>query len=96
MEEGGRVGDLYGTGYEKNDNGEFLIDDEGRFIADNDLKKLGNYNPDFTLGWSNNFNYKNWNMSFLFDWRQGGEIVSRTRALGNVGGQLAETSYQIT
>jgi hypothetical protein len=29
--------------------------------------------------------------SFLFDWRQGGEIVSRTRALGNVGGQLAET-----
>jgi TonB-linked SusC/RagA family outer membrane protein len=94
VEEGGRVGDFYGTGYEKNDNGEFLIDDEGRFIADNDLKKLGNYNPDFTLGWSNNFNYKNWNMSFLFDWRQGGEIVSRTRALGNVGGQLAETSYR--
>ncbi|WP_179347940.1 SusC/RagA family TonB-linked outer membrane protein [Winogradskyella pacifica] len=94
VEEGGRVGDFYGTGYKKNDNGEFLIDDEGRFIADNDLKKLGNYNPDFTLGWSNNFNYKNWNMSFLFDWRQGGEVVSRTRALGNVGGQLAETSYR--
>ncbi|RED46847.1 TonB-linked SusC/RagA family outer membrane protein [Winogradskyella eximia] len=94
VEEGGRVGDFYGTGYEKNDNGEFLIDDEGRFIADNDLKKLGNYNPDFTLGWSNNFNYKNWSMSFLFDWRQGGEVVSRTRALGNVGGQLAETSYR--
>ncbi|MBU2922053.1 SusC/RagA family TonB-linked outer membrane protein [Winogradskyella psychrotolerans] len=94
MEEGGRVGDFYGTGYLKNENDEFLIDDNGNYIADDNLKKLGNYNPDFTLGWSNNFNYKNWNMSFLFDWRQGGEIVSRTRALGNVGGQLAETSYR--
>ncbi|WP_204343965.1 SusC/RagA family TonB-linked outer membrane protein [Psychroserpens algicola] len=94
VEEGGRLGDIYGTGYLKNENGDFIIDDNGRFIADNDLKKLGNYNPDFTLGWSNNFTYKNWNLSFLFDWRQGGEIVSRTRALGNVGGQLAETAFR--
>jgi TonB-linked SusC/RagA family outer membrane protein len=92
VEEGGRVGDIYGTGYQRNENGDFLIDDNGRFIADNNLRKLGNYNPDFTLGWANNFNYKNWTMSFLFDWRQGGEVVSRTRALGNVGGQLAETA----
>jgi TonB-linked SusC/RagA family outer membrane protein len=94
VEEGGEIGDLYGTGYTKNENGEFLIDDNGRFIADNTLKKIGNYTPDFTLGWSNNFRYKNFNASFLFDWRQGGEIVSRTRALGNVGGQLAETAFR--
>ncbi|WP_047550768.1 SusC/RagA family TonB-linked outer membrane protein [Psychroserpens sp. Hel_I_66] len=94
VEEGGRIGDIYGTGYLKNENGEFIIDDNGRFIADNNLQKIGNYNPDFTLGWNNNFSYKNWNLSFLFDWRQGGEIVSRTRALGNVGGQLAETAFR--
>ncbi|TMM32228.1 SusC/RagA family TonB-linked outer membrane protein [Polaribacter aestuariivivens] len=94
VEEGGRVGDMYGTGYQKNENGDFLINDDGTFIADNTLKKIGNYNPDFTLGWSNSFSYKNWNASFLFDWRQGGEIVSRTRALGNVGGQLAETAFR--
>lgn len=94
VEEGGRIGDIYGTGYLRNDNGDFIIDDNGRFIADNNLQKIGNYNPDFTLGWNNNFSYKNWTMSFLFDWRQGGEIVSRTRALGNVGGQLAETAFR--
>ncbi|MFT7442757.1 MAG: TonB-linked SusC/RagA family outer membrane protein, partial [Maribacter sp.] len=94
VEEGGRVGDFYGTGYKKNAEGQFLIDDNGSYIADNTLQKLGNYNPDFTLGWSNSFQYKNWNASFLFDWRQGGEIVSRTSALGNVGGQLAETSFR--
>jgi TonB-linked SusC/RagA family outer membrane protein len=94
VEEGGRVGDFYGTGYLKNENGDFIIDDNGRYIADNNLQKLGNYNPDFMLGWNNEFRYKNWDLSFLFDWRQGGEIVSRTRALGNVGGQLAETTVR--
>ena len=94
VEEGGQVGDLYGTGYQKNEDGQFLLDDNGRFIANNNLIKIGNYNPDFTLGWNNTFVYKNWNASFLFDWRQGGEIVSRTRALGNVGGQLAETAFR--
>jgi TonB-linked SusC/RagA family outer membrane protein len=96
VEEGGRVGDIYGTGYQKNENGDFVLTSAGNYIANNNLKKIGNYNPDFTLGWSNSFTYKNWNLGFLFDWRQGGEIVSRTRALGNVGGQLAETSYRPT
>lgn len=94
VEEGGRIGDFYGTGYLKNDSGEFIIDTNGNFIADNMLKKLGNYTPDFMLGWNNDFTYKNWNLNFLLDWRQGGEIVSRTRALGNVGGQLAETAFR--
>lgn len=94
VEEGGRIGDLYGTGYLKNDNGDFILTNEGRYIPDNTLQKLGNYNPDFTLGFNNQFNYKNWGLGFLLDWRQGGIIVSRTRALGNVGGQLAETAFR--
>ncbi len=94
VEEGGRVGDLYGTGYLRNENGDFILTDEGRYIPNNDLQNLGNYNPDFMLGFNNQFNYKNWNLGFLLDWRQGGIIVSRTRALGNVGGQLAETSFR--
>lgn len=94
VEEGGQIGDLYGTGYLKNENGDFVLTAEGNFIADPTLKKIGNFTPDFTLGWNNQFNYKRWDVSFLLDWRQGGEIVSRTRALGNVGGQLAETSFR--
>ncbi|MGB2685782.1 MAG: TonB-dependent receptor, partial [Olleya sp.] len=94
VEEGGQIGDIYGTGYSTNSTGEFVLDDQGNYISNNFLQKLGNYNPDFTLGWNNDFNYKNWTASFLFDWRQGGEIVSRTSALGNVGGQLAETEYR--
>ena len=94
VEEGGRIGDLYGTGYLKNENGDFILTDDGRYIPNNELQKLGNYNPDFMLGFNNQLNYKNWNLGFLFEWRQGGIIVSRTKALGNVGGQLAETAFR--
>ncbi|WNB18600.1 SusC/RagA family TonB-linked outer membrane protein [Marivirga arenosa] len=90
VEEGGRLGDMYGTGYLKTDDGQFILDENGNFIADNTLQKLGNYNPDFILAISNDFNYKNFNSSFLLDWRQGGTLVSRTLALGGVGGQLIE------
>jgi TonB-linked SusC/RagA family outer membrane protein len=92
VEEGGRIGDMYGTGYLRNENGAFVIDDDGNFIADNNLQKLGNYNPDFILGIGNSLRYKNFDLSFLFDWRQGGVLVSRTLALAGVGGQLEETA----
>lgn len=91
VEEGGRIGDIYGTGYKRNENGDFIIDANGRHIVNNDLIKLGNANPDFAIGINNSFSYRNWELGFLFDWRQGGELVSRTLALAGVGGQLEET-----
>ncbi|WP_420386887.1 SusC/RagA family TonB-linked outer membrane protein [Roseivirga sp.] len=96
VEEGGRIGDMYGTGYLRNEEGRFIIGSNGLYIPDNTLKKIGNYNPDFILGFSNDINYKNWNFSFLFDWRQGGQLVSRTLALAAVGGQLEETADRPT
>ena len=38
VEEGGQIGDFYGTGYLKNENGQFIIDSNGNYIADNNLK----------------------------------------------------------
>lgn len=94
VEEGGRIGDMYGTGYQRNENGDFIIDGNGNYIADNNLQKLGNYNPDFSLGFSNDLSYKNWQFSFLLDWRHGGVLVSRSLALAAVGGQLIETQHR--
>jgi TonB-linked SusC/RagA family outer membrane protein len=96
VEKGGRIGDLYGTGYKKTSDGQFIIDANGNFIADNTLKKLGNYNPDFILTLNNGFQYKQFNFGFLVDWRQGGILVSRTLALAGVAGQLIETENRPT
>lgn len=91
VEEGGRIGSLWGTGYLKNSEGRFILNSGGNLIADNILKNLGNYNPDFMLGFNNSFRYKQFDFGFLFDWRQGGILISRTLALAGVGGQLKET-----
>jgi hypothetical protein len=91
VEEGGEIGDIWGTGYLRNDAGDLVLNRSGGFIADNNLKKLGNANPDFILGFQNNVRIGNFDLSVLLDWRQGGEIVSRTLALAGVAGQLEET-----
>jgi len=96
VEEGGEIGDIWGTGYLRNENGDLVLNDNGGFIADNNLKKLGNANPDFILGFQNNFRYNNFSLGVLMDWRQGGELVSRTLALAGVAGQLAETASRPT
>lgn len=91
VSEGDRIGDMWGTGYLKNDNGDFIIGDDGKYIVNNDLIKLGNYNPDFIVGMSNRITYGNFGFNFNIDWRHGGTLVSRTQALAGVGGQLLET-----
>lgn len=93
---GGRLGDMWGTGYLKNTNGDFVIGADGRYIVNNTLKKLGNYNPDYMVGFNNSFSFKNVNLSFLIDWRQGGKVVSRSLALAAVAGQLIETEDRPT
>jgi TonB-linked SusC/RagA family outer membrane protein len=94
VEEGGRIGDMWGTGYLKNEDGDFMIGEDGRYIVDNTLKKLGNYNPDFILGLTNRFAFGNFSAGLVLDWRQGGELISRTQALAGVAGQLKETEFR--
>lgn len=95
-EEGGQLGDLWGTGYRKTEDGAFIVDANGRFIADDELKKLGNANPDFILGFANQVSVGNFNVGLLLDWRQGGELVSRTLSLAGVAGQIEETENRPT
>ncbi len=93
-EEGGRIGDMYGTGYLRNDAGEYIVAANGEFIADNTLRKLGNYNPDFQVGIGNAISWRGISLDVLIDWRQGGQLVSRTQALAGYSGQLDDTSFR--
>jgi outer membrane receptor protein involved in Fe transport len=88
--EGGRVGDMYGTGFKKVD-GRIVYDQNGLPVTDPNLRLLGNYNPDFSMGLNNEFNYKGIILSALIDWRKGGMLASRTKALGSTSGVLKET-----
>ncbi|MFV9551450.1 SusC/RagA family TonB-linked outer membrane protein [Algibacter sp. PT7-4] len=97
-EKGGSLGDMWGTGLrtvEDKDSPYYgqVIFNEGLVQQDNTLRKVGNFNPDFTLGWNNSIKYKNFNLSFLFDWRQGGDLLSRTRLIAATSGNIAESLW---
>lgn len=80
VKEGSSYGDLYGWAWKKDaQTGKHIVDDRGLPVVESN-QKLGNFNPDAMLGWSNNLNFKNFKVSFLIDARIGGEIVSGTDA----------------
>lgn len=106
--EGGRMGDVYGTGFvmidpstnqpvEINDVKDIKDDykilyQDGFPVRDPNLRLLGNYNPDWIAGVRNDFSYKRFNFGFLFDIRQGGVVHSRTLLIGGTSGMMQETA----
>ncbi|TDS17526.1 SusC/RagA family TonB-linked outer membrane protein [Sphingobacterium paludis] len=86
VNEGERYGDLYGHAWARDANtGKFIVNAQGLPVVEAN-QKLGNFNPDALIGWSNSFTYKNFTLRALIDARIGGEIVSGTAAyLGAFG-----------
>lgn len=81
LEKGGSFGDIYGRKFMRDENGKYLYDTEGMPIPDkSDLKKVGNANPDFQIGWQNQFRIKDFTVSFLIDGSFGGDVMSLTEA----------------
>lgn len=65
---GGKVGDFYMPVFEGfNADGTWKFKDmngDGKFTFDEDREIVGNAQPDFIAGWTNEFSYKNFDLSF--------------------------------
>ncbi|TWI94565.1 TonB-linked SusC/RagA family outer membrane protein [Mucilaginibacter frigoritolerans] len=61
-----------------------------------DYQLLGNANPQFTYGFINDFTYKNFTLSFMFQGQQGGQIFSQTLAYlwGGLGDMKNATTIE--
>lgn len=76
---GGPTTAITAYGYQRNNNGDILIDPtNGLPLVEQVFKVRGDRNPDFTLGWVNNLRYKNWTLGFLWDLKVGGDIFNAT------------------
>jgi len=76
---GGPTTAITSAGYARNNNGDILVDPaSGLPVVDAAFKVRGDRNPDFSLGWVNNFKYKNWGLNFLWDLKVGGDIFNAT------------------
>lgn len=77
---GGSYGDLFGTVWDKDENGKHKVSSTGLPVTKT-LQKIGDFNPDYTVGWTNEFTYKKFDMSFQIDGRVGGTLISGTDAM---------------
>ena len=76
---GGATTTITAYGYKRNNAGVLLISPTtGLPVLDNNFRVRGDRNPDFTIGFSNNFKYKNLSLSFLWDLKMGGDIFNAT------------------
>lgn len=72
-------GQIRGSTYAKDSLGNVLVNPlTGKPILSGKSEAIGNPNPDFILGITNNIKYRNFNLSVLFDWKQGGDMYSFT------------------
>lgn len=91
--EGEPLGQFQGRLPLTNDAGQVVVDpNTGIPLQTTDEVPLGNSQRDFIMGIKNTFKYKNFRLSFGFDWKEGGLMYSYTsRLLGFTGNSIATT-----
>ena len=83
-------GVIYTIDYKRDAFNNKLIDDKG-YAQAGDWKAMGDINPDWMGGISNQFRYKGFNLNFLIDIQMGGDIYSWGKAYRGLFGTSAET-----
>ncbi|MGV8135357.1 MAG: SusC/RagA family TonB-linked outer membrane protein [Mangrovibacterium sp.] len=79
---GGSTSDMYGYKFQRDDAGRIILDEEdGNPLKTATIGYMGNLEPDFSLGWSNNVDWKQFSLSFLFNAKIGGKAFSQTESL---------------
>ncbi|MCB1051396.1 MAG: SusC/RagA family TonB-linked outer membrane protein [Acidobacteria bacterium] len=58
--------------------------------ANGDYVALGDETPDFQIGWDSVVSYKNFSVSWLLDWKEGGDVINLTKLLTDLGGTTAD------
>ncbi len=51
---------------------------------------IGDELPDFILGFANTLSFKGFDLYFLWEWKQGGDVINLTRFLTDLGGTSAD------
>ena len=85
---------MKGSGIARNANGEKIVLPNGQYKATSDIATLGDPNPAFTSSMINNLSYKGFNLSFMFEYRHKGVILSNT-VKGVLGRGISKDTDQL-
>ena len=90
------LGTLWGTGSQTNDDGSYILDENGFPQITSSFVVLGDPNPDWRAGLGINLNYKKFGLNIVVEHSQGGEFAPRTLHVLNRFGTTTATSNRVT
>lgn len=96
--EGQEIGIIWGPVYAGvDDDGKYLFEDSaGKPTSSNAYQRqIGNGLPDFELGWTNTFTYKNWDLNFFLRGSFGHDLVNTYRAFWETATSTVISSYNV-
>lgn len=80
--EGGSISDIYAFKFQRDSQNRILLDEtSGRPLKTAERELIGNAEPDYILGWNNNFVYKDFSLNLQINGKFGGFVASQTEAL---------------
>ncbi len=77
---GGSFNDVWIYKFNRNDQGQIILDPQGKPTKAGSMVKVGNVNPKNLLGFNNNLNFKKFFLNFLINGKFGGVAFSKTEA----------------
>ncbi|MBJ6116984.1 SusC/RagA family TonB-linked outer membrane protein [Pontibacter sp. BT310] len=92
-EKGEPLGVFRGIDYQRDSQGRIIVNPATGYPLAGEEVKFGTAQPDFTMGLYNTFNYKDFSLSFGFDYRKGGLFYSYTQRLTQFVGNSTNTLY---
>lgn len=87
-------GIIRGKAFVRDDDGNIIVNESGLPKKSPGVEDIGDVNPDFVGGFRNTFNWKNFMLTFLFDFRKGGDVFSVTDWFGAYAGITEETAAE--
>jgi len=89
---GDEYGQIYGNAYLRDAKGSLILTAAGLPQATSDVQKIGNPNPKWLGGMTNTLTYKGLSLSFLMEYKKGGQVYSRNVADIERNGVAKETA----
>jgi len=81
IKEGGSIGDFYTYMFRRDAQGRIMMEN-GAPLRTADYEYAGNAEPDFSIGWSNNFTFGDrLSAGFIINGKFGGEVFSQTESM---------------
>ncbi|PHN04227.1 SusC/RagA family TonB-linked outer membrane protein [Flavilitoribacter nigricans] len=93
FEAGGSIGDIYVYKFQRDAQNRIILDEnDGRPLKTAMQELAGNLNPDWSLGWNNNFKFGKFGLNFIVNGKFGGVAFSQTESMLDGAGVSERTA----